>query len=179
MDLEKLLRTKQFLEDMSASIRNIIAAAFPRLTREQKEDVDHEVKLKIWRMVSRGKKIANLRSYLWRVVYTTALDVLEEKLKKYSWDDIVESGREELLNTPNLSPADCNPKNNELKMLIEKAVESLPERRKKVLQLHLTGMDLKEMARVLEWSEHQVRHLLYRGLSDLKEKLKKLNTKAG
>jgi DNA-directed RNA polymerase specialized sigma24 family protein len=56
--------------------------------------------------------------------------------------------------------------------VLEKAMTMLPRRRKEVLQLHFSGMDLKHIAAFLHWRENQVRHLLYRGLSDLKEKLK-------
>jgi hypothetical protein len=33
-------------------------------------------------------------------------------------------------------------------------------------------MDFDEMADFLNWTHHKVRHLFYRGLQDLKEKLK-------
>ena len=62
MDLEILLKTKTFLEDMSVSIRNILRANFPEMSREEKEDIDNEVKMKLWKKAAGGKKIDNLRS---------------------------------------------------------------------------------------------------------------------
>jgi len=79
MDLESLFGTREFLDELSVSIRNIILSSFPNLTSQEKEEVDIDVKLKLWKKVARGKKIDNLRSYLWRVVYTTALDVIAER----------------------------------------------------------------------------------------------------
>ena len=56
--------------------------------------------------------------------------------------------------------------------MLEKAVNMLPARRKTVLRLHLAGMDIKQIAASLSWRENQVRHLLYRGLRDLRETMK-------
>jgi DNA-directed RNA polymerase specialized sigma24 family protein len=33
-------------------------------------------------------------------------------------------------------------------------------------------MDIAQIAKRLEWRENQVRHLLYRGLADIREKLR-------
>lgn len=66
----------------------------------------------------------------------------------------------------------------EAKIILEKAIKTLPERRKTVVQLHLLGLDLKETAAFLHWSENQVRHLLYRGLGDLKKSLGKIAMKS-
>ncbi len=172
MDFEKIVRTEKFLEEISVAIRNILLAQFPELTRQDKEDIDHEVKLKIWRKLARGKKISNLRSYLWKVVYTTALDVTGEKLNVVSLENCGErEGKEEISSQKMLSPESLM-KKKETELMIEKALNTLSEKRKAVLKLHLSGKNIKQIAAFLGWRENQVRHLLYRGLGDLKEKLK-------
>ena len=95
MDLETLLKTKTFLEDMSVSIRNILRANFPEMSREEKEDIDNEVKMKLWKKAAGGKKIDNLRSYLWRVVYTTALDLIEERMPHLSLEKFIAASERE------------------------------------------------------------------------------------
>lgn len=172
MELEQLLQKKEFLEEMSVSIRNILLACFPEMTPEEKEDIDLEVKLKLWKKLAAGHKIDNLRSYLWRVVYTTALDVLGERMPCLSLEKLAETTEEEALSLPGPSSPNATIEKKELRRLLEKAIDSLAERRKAVLQLHFTGMDLKQIATSLHWRENQVRHLLYRGLSDLREKIK-------
>ncbi|MFX1514252.1 MAG: hypothetical protein ACFFCQ_16885, partial [Promethearchaeota archaeon] len=64
-DLDKLI------EDISRSIERIIWKNFPGLSSNGKADISQEVSLKIWKAISSGKNIKNLRSYLWKVVYTT------------------------------------------------------------------------------------------------------------
>lgn len=176
MDLEILLKTRAFLEEISISIRNILLAQFPGMTEEEREDLDNEVKLKLWRKISCGKNIANLRSYLWRVVYTTALDILGERPAQTSVEELMETGRcEENLPQDMSSPSSAL-EEKEFQALVEKAMEILPERRKAVLQLHFSGMNLKQIAESLNWRENQVRHLLYRGLTDLRETIEKWQT---
>jgi RNA polymerase sigma-70 factor (ECF subfamily) len=172
MDLEQLLRTKAFLDEMSASIRNILLAYFPDMTPQEKDDIDNEVKLKIWKKAAGGKKIDNLRSYLWRVVYTTALDLLGERMNYISLEEIVETSEKNGLAPQEILTPNFVLQSNELKLMIEKALHSLPERRKAVLQLHLAGLDIQKIAVSLSWSENQVRHLLYRGLGDLRVRMK-------
>ncbi|MEW5902171.1 MAG: sigma factor-like helix-turn-helix DNA-binding protein, partial [Acidobacteriota bacterium] len=58
------------------------------------------------------------------------------------------------------------------KLAIPRAVEALPERRRLVVRQHLEGRDISQIATVLNWRENQVRHLLYRGLAEVREKLK-------
>jgi RNA polymerase sigma factor (sigma-70 family) len=172
MDLERLLRTEKFLEELSASIRNILLAQFPELAREDKEDIDHEVKLKLWKKLASGKKISNLRSYLWKVVYTTALDVMGEKLNFVPLEMYeARDGKEETSVQELLSP-ESQLKKKETQLLIKKTLSTLPDKRKAVLELHFSGMNIKQIATSLGWRENQVRHLLYRGLGNLREKLR-------
>lgn len=172
MDIEKLIRTEKFLEEVSVAIRNILLAQFPELTREDKEDIDHEVKLKLWKKLASGKKISNLKSYLWKVVYTTALDMAGEKLNFVSLEKYeAREGKEEISVQELLSP-ESQVKKKETQLLIEKTLSTLSNRRKTVLELHFSGMNIKQIAASLGWRENQVRHLLYRGLGDLREKLR-------
>jgi RNA polymerase sigma factor (sigma-70 family) len=172
MDLERLLRTEKFLEELSASIRNILLAQFPELAREDKEDIDHEVKLKLWKKLASGKKISNLKSYLWRVVYTTALDMAGEKLNFVSLEKYEARERKEEISVQELLSPESQVRKKESQLLIEKTLSTLSNRRKTVLELHFSGMNIKQIAASLGWRENQVRHLLYRGLGDLRERLR-------
>jgi RNA polymerase sigma-70 factor (ECF subfamily) len=46
------------------------------------------------------------------------------------------------------------------------------ESRRKVIKLFLLDLTIAEISSSLNWSRDKTRNLLYRGLSDLKEKLK-------
>lgn len=172
MDLEILLKTKAFLEEISLSIRNILLATFPEMSREEREDIDNEVKLKLWRKAASGKNIGNLRSYLWRVVYTTALDLIEERMLHLPLDHLVAASERADAVSERILFQDPGIEEGERRMVLSQVIDSLPERRRAVLRLHLEGMDIAQISSQLEWRENQVRHLLYRGLADLREMLR-------
>jgi RNA polymerase sigma factor (sigma-70 family) len=171
MDLETLLKTKTFLEDISVSIRNILLASFPEMSREEKEDIDNEVKMKLWKKSAGGKKIDNLRSYLWRVVYTTALDLIEERMPHLSLEKLIRVSESDE-SPESLLSSDSRFEDGERRLMLRRALDLLPERRRVVLRLHFEGMDIAQIAARLRWRENQVRHLLYRGLADIREALK-------
>lgn len=172
MDLKKLIKTKDFIEKMSKSIELIIWKNFPKLSRQEKEDVEQEVKLKIWRMVSSGKKIKNLRSYLWRVVYTTTLDMIDEKMNTLPFDNVKEAQGANPISRLDMRFSESLLEKKEWESIFEKALNSLVQNRRIVIKLYLTGMNVKEIADFLDWTESKVNHLYYRGLNDLKKKLK-------
>ena len=60
MELEDLLKAGPFLDEVSLSVKKIIFANFPCLTEEEREEIGQDVKLKLLKMASRGKKIGNL-----------------------------------------------------------------------------------------------------------------------
>jgi RNA polymerase sigma-70 factor (ECF subfamily) len=171
MDLESLLGTKKFLDELSVSIRNIILSSFPNLTSQEKEEVDLEVKLKLWRKVARGKKIDNLRSYLWRVVYTTALDLIAERKDYLPIDSVLRGAQEDEIMPAELMSPDRASERQEYRLRLEEAIASLPERRKAVAKLYIAGQGIPAIAASLGWRQNQVRHLLYRGLADVRKKM--------
>jgi RNA polymerase sigma-70 factor (ECF subfamily) len=172
MDLETLLQTRVFLEEVSVSIRNILLARFPEMSRQEKEDIDLEVKLKLWKKAVDGKKIDNLRSYLWRVVYTTALDLVGERPAHLSLESFVERAEKIGSSPPELLSLDSVIEGQESKLVLGKAIDALSERRREVLRLYLEGLDIPRIASRLQWRENQVRHLLYRGLAKILKKLR-------
>ena len=172
MDLKKLIKTKDFIEKMSNSVELIIWKNFPQLTRQEKEDVEQEVKLKIWRMVSRGKKIKNLKSYLWRVVYTTTLDMIDEKMNILPFDSVMEAHGVNPISRLDIQISESLIEKKEWESMFEKALNSLVQNRRIVIKLYLTGMNVKEIVDFLGWTGSKVNHLYYRGLNDLKKQLK-------
>ncbi len=174
MGSEKLIETEQFIEELSSSVKHILWKKFPRITQEEKEDIAQEVKLKIWRMLSTGKKISNLTSYLWRVVYSTALDFLNKRVDSITFDE--EKYGNFSFHIPLFKKiySESQIEKKELRLIIEKAMNSLPQNRRIVIKLYLNGMNVEEVANFLDWSKSKVNHLYYRGLDDLKGELKKL-----
>jgi RNA polymerase sigma-70 factor (ECF subfamily) len=165
------------MDDLSSSVRNIILANFPHLTPVERQDIDQEVKLKLWRMISNGKDITNLRSYLWRVVYTTTLDLLNERMPCDERDGQRPEERRRTLgpafdnDPPEPETPESIAQKNEERMVVRSAIEALPLKRRVAVKMHFEGKSIKQTAEFLAWSPNKVRHLLYRGLNDLKKRL--------
>ena len=60
----------------------------------------------------------------------------------------------------------------EIHEFLKELIDSLGENRKQVLRLYLVGMSIEEICEFFDWDKTKVRHLLYRGIDDLKEKMK-------
>lgn len=168
MDLEKTAWAGLFLDEISLSVKKIIFASFPGLTEEEKEEVDQDVKLKLLKMAARGKKIGNLRSYVWKMVYSTALDVIAGRSQALRLDDLLESERSPLQSyVDELSPEYLF-EEKELLALVVRLIDGLPKRRRAAVLMHLQGLSLEETAVYLGESLNAARHLLYRGLEEIK-----------
>ena len=175
MNLGHLLKTKKFLDEMAISVKNIIYSAFPSTTPEEREDIEQTVKLKIWRKISRGKKIENLRSFLWKIVYTTTLDILDERMQTIPPEEIQERADSLIRFQDRPESPELLVESKETKAALIESVKALPARRRTVVQLWLSEMTLEEISAYLGWSGNQVRHLLYRGIQDLKDKVNSCN----
>ena len=169
MDLEKELATRKLLDEIAVSVRNIIWRTFSKTTAEEREDIEQDVKLKLWNKISNGKKIANLRSYLWKVVYTTTLDAVKERMGGEERTETIERLDMAMAERVGAVSPELLLEKKERLELVRRHVEGLAPRRRSVVRLHLSGMNLGEIAGHLGLTENQARHLLYRGIGDLAE----------
>jgi RNA polymerase sigma factor (sigma-70 family) len=133
------------------------------------EDICQEIKIKLWRVLSREKEIANFPSYLRKVVNSSVVDMLrkyrrEEGIFLHEKQKRISEMRDDYL--AELSA------NEYLKERLVEAVGSLIESRRKVVKLFLLDMTIEEIASFYDWSKDKTRNLLYRGLADLKRILK-------
>ena len=167
MDSRSVEITAEFLEEITRSVRNILQASFPDMTPQEREDVGQDVRLKICRLAQKGTKVGNPKSYIWKIVYTAALDILDRRTKAQSLESLVERSDSALrVCLDGLSPEILGEK-KALLSILKTAVEELSARRRTVVKLHLMGLDQREISAFLAWSENKVRHLLFRGLEDL------------
>ena len=158
---EPPVETEKFLAEVSRTVRAVLSRRFPALSWNEREDIEQEVTLKLWKIRTSGKKIDNPGSYLWKVVYTTALDLLDGKGREIPLDETCGPDHE-LKVEGGGSQADR-------RIDFERRLEALAPNRRIVIKLGLAGLELEEIAAHLGWSAARVRHLHYRGLKDLKK----------
>jgi len=168
---------KHIVEKYSSLIRYVIAINLHKTDAVNLEDVEQEVKIKIWKFLKKGKKVDNLPSYIKRVAYTSTIDELRKMRKQnpaaeaealsnmYLISRIKEFGNPE--NSPEIHIDGIEERES-----LKEMIDSLSENRKQVLRLYLTGMSIEEICEFFDWDKTKVRHLLYRGIDELKEKMK-------
>lgn len=166
-----LFKTRFFLDEVSRTVLLVLKSRCPSLKFHDGEDIAQDVLIKILRATENGTKIENLRSYIWRAAYTTALDVLAERGKdfiaveaddKSAIDGLVEDlSTEEVIESRNV------------RRWIERMIDTLPAARRQVFKLTLLGMTTKDISAHLGWSHSKVRHLYYRGVDDLRRKMRR------
>jgi RNA polymerase sigma-70 factor (ECF subfamily) len=153
----------------SASIR----ASILKFGLEEKgidpEDVFQDIRLKIIKKIFSAKKIRSPASYINSVVHSTLIDCLR---KSRAQEEILQLERLERLRQ---AEGQNEPRGSDplARRAIGEAVESLIPSRKKALKMFLLNMTVEEIARSLNWTPIKTRTLIYRGLDDIREKLKK------
>jgi RNA polymerase sigma-70 factor (ECF subfamily) len=173
-DIESHLQ--HIIDKFSSLIRYVIAANLHKTDDVNLEDVEQEVKIKIWKFLKKGKKVDNLPSYIKRVAYTATIDELRKMRKQNPTSEtaglknIYSMSRIKDLGNPDNSP-EIPLEEWEIRESLKEWINSLGENRKQVLRLYLVGMSVEEICEFFDWDKTKVRHLLYRGIDDLKEKM--------
>ncbi len=133
------------------------------------DDICQEIKIKLWRVLSRERQIANFPSYIRKVVNSSVIDML----RKFKRDENVflheKQKRISEMKADYLSELSARER---LSDLLAEAVGSLIESRRRAVKLFLLDMTIEEIAAFYGWSKDKTRNLLYRGLADLKKLLR-------
>jgi DNA-directed RNA polymerase specialized sigma24 family protein len=98
--------------------------------------------------------------------------MIDEKMNTLPFDNVKEAQGANPISRLDMRFSESLLEKKEWESIFEKALNSLVQNRRIVIKLYLTGMNVKEIADFLDWTESKVNHLYYRGLNDLKKKLK-------
>jgi RNA polymerase sigma-70 factor (ECF subfamily) len=156
------------VENFSRSIKAAVSKSGLERRGIDPEDIIQEVRIKVWKRFGHEKDISFSPLYIQRVINSTLIDSIrtvrrQERLIRQAKQTLMFEQRD-IIEDP--------PQENIFREWVGQAVESLLESRRKVVKLFLMDLTLAEMSSSLNWSRDKTRNLLYRGLSDLKEKLR-------
>ena len=172
-DLER--STKDVIDRFSVLIRKVIQGHLHRSDDLDLEDIEQEVRLKIWTFLKKGKDVKNLSSYIKKIAYSTTIDELRKMMKQRPTGETdklkgIFAGAA-LMSGPvkDFSP-EAGIDDTETREKVLALVDSLSENKKKVLRLYISGLSIDEICASLKWEKTRVRHLFYRGIDDLREK---------
>jgi RNA polymerase sigma factor (sigma-70 family) len=127
-------------------------------------DVEQEIRLALWKRLQGGNEIRHPTSYLYKVALATSLEVI----RRYRPE------REELAADPPEPAgraADLRLLPPERARLLEEAIASLEADAARAVRGYLTGLNHEELAELYGWSPSVARHLVYRSLERLRQRL--------
>ena len=146
---------------VSAAIRRVCARRFQSLI----PDVQQEVYAALWKRLEGGKEIEHPASYLYKVALTTALAQVRKQVPEGPIDAVDADVPQMAVGFAGLLPA-------ERSRLLAEILERLPPDQSRAIRAHLAGFSHTEVASLFGWSESVARHRIYRGIEELKERLK-------
>ncbi len=168
-------RFNAIVEQYGKFLRDAIARHCPKDVGIQFDDVEQEARLRLWRALQREREIANLPSYIYKIAVTTTIDAIRQvKARREEQLRLAEQG-DGGIESPAANPEEAPDQVAERQQLlrrVEAGLASLPENRRRAVELYLQGLTSQEIAELAGWSEPKARNLLYRGLRQLGQRLR-------
>lgn len=175
---DPLLNPSRHLQDIlkryGARLRAIVDGHCGRDQRLDADDIEQEVHIKLWKMLESDKSLDFPASYIHKVVATTVIDALRRAEVRQTQS--LEAGMEEAIDPSVQGPIqpDRHVGNGHWSALLLRCIAELPERRRMPVQLALQGFTADEIAKLTGCTVAASQQLSYRGIEDLKVRLKEL-----
>ncbi len=136
------------------------------------DDVEQEVRIRLWRALERDPNAVFPASYIQRVVLSALVDAVRRaEVRAAEPLPELESADDELPQQVATRP-DRRAIDAERIARFGEAMAAIPVRRRRPLQLYLQGFTLPEIAPLCDLTADAARKLVYRGLDELKTRLR-------
>jgi len=137
------------------------------------EDISQQVFVRIWKHARRYKPNAKFTTYLFTITRNLVFNEIRRRKRRneVSSDEREETSRQEIADSPQYRP-DREMERQELRDVVDKAIEALPEQQRLAVVLRrYEQMPYEQIAEVLELSLPAVKSLLFRARTSLRESL--------
>ena len=160
---------KQLLQDYSRFIANQIQRYdLPKYGLDP-EDINQDVKLRIWKLLQSGRMIRNQTAYFRRIINSVVIDQLRKRRRD---ENLYAHERSKRISEQDLLYRREAARQQALEETVGRAVSRLIRSRRQVVRLYLLNLSIQEIASYLQWTQDKTRNLLYRGLADLRKSLR-------
>ena len=168
MSLEAKLN--ELLTRFASRVRAHIASNALNIHGIDPDDVEQEVRIRLWKAIERDPNAEFPASYIQRVVVTTIVDAVRRaQVRAAEPLPEGESGAELAASGPGPELAAAETLKVEA---VARCIEALPVRRRRPLQLYLQGFGLQEVADMSGLTLDAARKLIYRGLDEVKARMR-------
>ncbi len=164
-------KLNELLTRFASRVRAQIASNALNIHGIDPDDVEQEVRIRLWKALERDPNAEFPASYIQRVVVTTIVDAVRRAQVRAA-DPLpdAEDGGVELAGSgpgPDTAAAET------IKVeAVARCIGQLPVRRRRPLQLYLQGFGLQETADVCGLTLDAARKLIYRGLDEVKARMR-------
>jgi RNA polymerase sigma factor (sigma-70 family) len=150
-----------------------------RLPSADLDELAQEVRVRLWGALSSDERIdAVSPSYLYRAATTAAIDIVRRRRSSRGDSlDMVDDAELSQRRAPPTPERDMSLR--ELGEQVEEALQSITASRRPVVRMYLAGYGTTEIGELLGWTEAKARNLVYRGLADLRVRLKAMGIDGG
>ena len=170
---------RRLLEEYGGWLRSAVRRLCPRDMGISPEDVEQEVRVRLWKALESGRKVEHPPSYLYKVASSVTIDAMravrsrrERLVRAPSAGDDPEEPDEPLGRQPSPGPSpELEAQRRQMLDAARRVIGDLPEGRRRAVGLYLQGFKIQEIADLAGWTEPKARNLLYRGLATLRERL--------
>jgi RNA polymerase sigma-70 factor (ECF subfamily) len=143
-----------------------------RLPNSELDELTQEVRVRLWGALGTGERIGAITpSYLYRAATTAAIDIVRRRrASRCEPLDLVDEAALNAHRAPQSPERDAAL--GELGERVEKALQSIAASRRPVVRMYLAGYGTAEIGELMGWTEAKARNLVYRGLADLRQRLR-------
>ena len=161
---------RELLERFASRIRGQIASNALSLHGIDPQDVEQEVRIRLWKALERDPNAQLPASYIQRVVATAIIDAVRRAQVRAA-DPLPEAGEGIELCASTPGPETLASDSRKMEELV-RCIALIPPRRRRPLQLYLQGFGLQEAADTCGLTLDAARKLIYRGLDEVKARLR-------
>jgi RNA polymerase sigma-70 factor (ECF subfamily) len=137
------------------------------------EDVEQEVRIRLWKTLERDPNAELPASYIQRTVASALIDAVRRAQVRPT--EALPETEEGLVDLPGLGHGpDRSTLDAQHIAHLRVCMQALPVRRRLPLQLYLQGYALQEVADLTDLTLDSARKLVYRGLDEIKQRLRVL-----
>lgn len=150
-----------------------------RLPSADLDELAQEVRVRLWGALSTDERIIAVSpSYLYRAATTAAIDIVRRRRSARN-DSLEQVDDAELTARRAPETPDRDVSLRELSERIEEALRSITASRRPVVRMYLAGYSTSEIGELMGWTEAKARNLVYRGLADLRLRLRAMGIDGG
>jgi RNA polymerase sigma factor (sigma-70 family) len=150
-----------------------------RLPNADLDELTQEVRVRLWGALGTNERIdAVTPSYLYRAATTAAIDIIRRRRATRGDPlDQVDDAEVSARRAPPTPDRDASMR--ELSERIDEALMSIAASRRPVVRMYLAGYGTAEIGELMGWTEAKARNLVYRGLADLRTRLRAMGIDGG